>query len=368
MKPGNHATDAMTSLDELVETQLRNLSEKLARPHSLEELEREVTILNELVQSFKFRDELLKRLADDDLPAAPRRQAREAVARHVEIVRQNRRRSSELISKSHRLIEKSERLFARLAIERPMASSSLSHQRNLLLAALPAGEYTSLISRLERVSISMGRIVCHPSEPIRCVYFPETAIFSVVAVMKNGSTVEVGTVGKEGMVGIRVLFGADATPAQTVAQVAGTALRMSVSSLGEVIRSGGSLESLLLLYSQAALTQARQSAACKNFHSVERRLAKWLLTVVDYMESDQVALTQSRIAQVIGSRVAGVSEAASRLQKEGLISYSRGSIKILDRPALEAAACECYQVLRRELEQLYLAYSRLAQETARSEA
>ena len=364
MKEGHYTPDALESLDELVSDHVKSLSEKLARPHGLEELESEIRILNELVQSFKFRDSLLKRLEAEDVPAARREQARQVVARHIEIVRQNRRRSSELISKSHRLIERSGELFAKLAIEKPVTDSSPSTHRNMLLAALPGGEYTRLIPRLERVSISMGRVVRRPGEPIRYVYFPETAVFSIVSTMKNGSSVEVSTVGREGMLGVRTLFGAVATPDQTVVQVTGTALRMSVEAMRDELRSGSSLQGLLLLYSQAALTQARQSAACKNFHSVEKRLANWLLTSDDYVESSEIVLTQNQIAQVIGSRVAGVSEAAGKLQRAGLISYSRGHIRVLNRESLKAAACECYQIIRKELEQLYETYIRIAKETA----
>ena len=363
MKPGYHTPDATEGLDELVSDHVRGLSEKLAHPHSLEDLESEIRILDELVQSFKFRDRLLRRLEAEDMPAARRKQARQAIARHVEIIRQNRQRSSELISKSHRLIERSGQLFAKLAIERPVANSSPPARRNMLLAALPGGEYTRFIPWLERVSISIGRVICRPGEPPMHVYFPETAVFSIVSTMKNGSSVEVGTVGNEGMIGVRVLFGAVATPDQTVVQVSGTALRATVKSMQEEIGSGGSLRGLLLLYSQAALTQARQSAACKLFHSVEKRLARWLLTIGDHTESSDIVLTQSQIAQVIGSRLAGVSEAASKLQRAGLISYSRGRIRVIDRQGLKAAACECYQVMRNEFEQLYETYIRIAQET-----
>lgn len=364
MKPVHYAKEAIGSLDELIGEHVIRLSEKLASPHSLEELEAEITILNELVKSFKFRDELLKRLADDNVPDVRRKQVREALAEHNKIIRHNRQRSQELISKSHQLIEKSGRLFEKLAIERPLLDSPPSNHRNLLLAALPGSQYTGLIPKLERVSLSLSRIVCRPDEPIRYVYFPETAIFSVIATMKNGACVEVGTVGNEGVIGVRVLAGAVATPGETVVQVAGTALRMRTDALLDEIHSGSRLQRLLLIYSQAALTQARQSAACKNFHSVEKRLARWLLTISDYRKSYELVLTQSQIAQVIGSRIAGVSEAASKLQKSGLIRYSRGHIQILDRQALMAAACECYRVMRKELDKLYKDYIRIAQENA----
>lgn len=356
MKPVHHTAEDISGLDELVADRVEKLSEKLARTHTLKDLESEVRILDELIQSFKFRDELLKRLAREGEAVSPRKRAADATAKREEVARRRADLSGELISRSHRLIKESGRLFSKLAIERSLSGSPLAQHRNRLLAALPAGEYVKIIPLLERVSVSLGKVVHRPGEPIRYAYFPETAVFSVVATMKNGATVEVGVVGKEGMLGVRLLSGGNVTPNQTVAEVSGTVLRMREEALREEAASGGPLQKLLLWYSQFVITQSRQSAACKNFHSVESRLARWLLTIQDRTEARELILTQSQMAQAMGSRLAGVSEAASRLQRAQVIRYSRGHIVILDRPALEAAACECYRVLGDELRQLYREY------------
>jgi CRP-like cAMP-binding protein len=349
------------SIDELIEEHVRSLKKLIARQHTFNELEIAIANLYELVQSLKFRNELLSKMIDD-VPTARRKLILETIAAHREVVRKNGKRLSELTSKSHRLIAKSEKLFTKLGIENVRPSSSLPGQRNLLLAALPSVEYSSLIPKLERISILPDKILYHPEAPIEYVYFPETAVLTIVAAMSNGASVEVGLVGAEGMLGVRALFGSVAAPTLAVALVGGTALRMRVHAFRDAIQESELLQELLLKYSHLLLTQVRQSAACTNFHSIERRLARWLLMLRDITSREELILTQSRIAQMMGTRLAGVSEAASRLQRAGLIRYHRGHITIVDRQSLRQASCECYEVIRKQFEQLLRDYVSISRE------
>ena len=224
---------------------------------------------------------------------------------------------------------------------------------NRLLAALPAREFKRLQPHLERVALEFKQILFEVDVPIQHVFFPEDAVISILGVMPDGSAVEVATAGREGMVGLPVFLGSTSAFAQAFAQVPGHAWRMSAGALREHSqRSGGALRALLERYTQALFTQVSQGSACNRLHSLEERCARWLLMTRDRVGADAFPLTQQFLSQMLGVRRAGVSEVASTLQDEGLIRYSRGTLRILDPKGLEASACECYGIIRREFDRL----------------
>ena len=223
---------------------------------------------------------------------------------------------------------------------------------NRLLAALPDDSYQRLVPHLERVSLERDQVIYEPGEPIRHVYFPHQAIVSLVSTMSDGSTVEVGVVGNEGMVGIPVVLGGNTTTTRAFVQVPDGGTRMEATRLNAEFNRGGPLQSLLLRYTQALHTQVSQTAACNRLHKVESRLARWLLSVSDRMQSDQFPLTQEFIAQMLGCRRPGVTEAAGTLSQAGMIRYTRGRITILNREDLAATSCECYGVIKDEYARL----------------
>jgi CRP-like cAMP-binding protein len=219
--------------------------------------------------------------------------------------------------------------------------------KNVLLTALPRNAYLRLLPHLESVSLPIGTILYNSGESIEHVYFPEDALISLVTHMRDGATVEVGLIGSDGMVGIPVLLGDDIAFEAAVVQIGGTALRMTSVAFKGVIKKGGNpLLTRLLLYTRVLMKQVAQTAACNGRHTAEKRLARWLLMCHDRTESDELALTQDFISDMLGLRRAGVSSAAIGLQQEGFIRYSRGRITILKRAGLEAFACECYAAVR----------------------
>lgn len=219
---------------------------------------------------------------------------------------------------------------------------------NRLLSALPAKEYQRLLPDLEDVNLIFADILCEPGERIRHVYFPNDSIVSLLAAVGNHSTLEVGIVGSEGMVGISVFMGVDVSRNQALVQGAGTAMRMKATALRREAQHFGSLHRLLHRYSHSLLTQVSQSAACNRFHRVDARLARWLLMTHDRLGTNEFRLTQVFMSNMLGVRREGVNHAASALQQADLISYSRGIISILDRAGLEAVSCECYQIIKDE--------------------
>jgi CRP-like cAMP-binding protein len=228
-----------------------------------------------------------------------------------------------------------------------------SRPRNRILAALPEPDRARLAASLERVALGPKQVLFDVDKPIEHVYFPEDGVVSVLSVATDGSAVETGTVGYEGIVGLPVFFGADRAPAQAVCQVPGEALRIdSATFRRELERGGGELRSLLGRYAQALFTQLAQSSACNRLHSMRERCARWLLQAHDRVGADEFPLTQQFLSQMLGVRRATVSEVASALQREGLITYEYGRITVRDRRGLEAAACECYAVVRREFDRL----------------
>lgn len=225
-------------------------------------------------------------------------------------------------------------------------------RENQILAALPADEYERLLPVMEDVQLHLGDIISLPDEPIEYVYFPHHSALSVVAMMEDGSEVEVGVIGKEGMFGLPIILGTDSTPLQTIVQLADGATRIKAELFKEELDPGGQLYRLLLSYMQAFFIQTAQTAACHRLHKLDERLARWLLMCHDRCKSDEMALTHEFLAVMLGVRRAGISEAASKLQEAGLIRYHRGHVRIVDRQGLEAVCCECYAVIKREFDRL----------------
>jgi len=237
-----------------------------------------------------------------------------------------------------------------------MPEDPLDHvTQNRLLAALPEDIYTRLRPNLERVPLALGKVIYEANEPLSHVYFPVTAIVSLLYIMENGTSAEIGIVGCDGVVGIAVFMGGDTTPNRAVVQSAGDAIRLELKYFRDEFRRVDELHRLLLLYTQSLLTQMSQTAVCNRLHSVEQQLCRWLLLSHDRLESNELVMTQELIANMLGVRREGVSVAAHRLQDNGLIRYQRGHITIVDRPGLESTVCECYQVVKTECDRL-LAY------------
>jgi CRP-like cAMP-binding protein len=225
--------------------------------------------------------------------------------------------------------------------------------RSRLLAALAPDDRAALEPHLEAVALAVGQVLAEPGEPLAHVYFPETAIFSVIHRMADGAAVEVGTVGNEGLVGLAALLEAEASESQTLAQIPGTAVRLPAAVLVEAVAARPALRRLLHRYTQAYLTQVAQGAACNRLHGIEARCARWLLMTHDRVGgADVFPLTQEFLAIMLGVRRSGVTLAAGALQDAGLIRYRRGGIRVLDRAGLEAAACECYGAVRRQYDRL----------------
>ena len=234
-----------------------------------------------------------------------------------------------------------------------IASQARPPARNRILAALPPEDYERLAPHLEPVALPFNQTIYRPHEPITHVYFPEDAMISIVATTAQGESVEVGVVGREGMTGSSALIGADSsTPNESMVQLANGGLRMRSEVVREEFRRGGALQDLLLRFMQAYTTQVGRSAACNRLHSVEERLARWLLMTHDRAASDELALTQDFLAMMLGCRRAGVTAAAITLQGDGMIRYGRGHITILDRAKLEDFTCECYGIVRAEYDRL----------------
>jgi CRP-like cAMP-binding protein len=215
--------------------------------------------------------------------------------------------------------------------------------KNLILAGLPRKEYASMLPDLEEVALPSGEKLYKSGDAIEHVYFPGEGLVSLVTHMNDGTTVEVGIIGRDGMVGIPVLLGDDIAFEEAVVQIEGSAMRMRSGDFKESLKENHSpLLTQLLLYTRSLMRQVGRTAACNRIHTVEERLSRWLLMCHDRMETDELPLTQEFISNMLGTRRASVGSAATGLQTEGLIRYSRGHIKILDRAGLEDSACECY--------------------------
>jgi len=221
-----------------------------------------------------------------------------------------------------------------------------------LLNALPPADYERLLPDLELVPLGLGSAIYESGKEQEYVYFPSASIVSLLYVMEDGSSAEIAVVGNEGVVGIALFMGGETTPSRAVVQSAGHAYRLKASLLKKEFERGGPLQYLLLRYTQALITQMAQTAVCNRHHSVEQQLCRWLLLSLDRLPSNELTMTQELIANMLGVRREGVTEAAGNLQAAGLIQYSRGKITVTDRPKLEARVCECYAVVKRETDRL----------------
>jgi len=223
---------------------------------------------------------------------------------------------------------------------------------NHLLGALPAHEWSALAPHLELVQLRAEQLLCDSGRRINHVYFPTTAVITLLHTMEDGGSVEVAAIGREGMTGVPVLTGGDTMPTRVQVQAPGFAYRMSASALREHFGRSDFLRRITLLYMQALLTQVAQTAACNRHHPLSKQLCRWLLIQADRTLSDEFRVTQQTIADMLGVRREGVTEAAGKLHDAGLIHHSRGCIKLLDRAALESRACECYGIVKREFDRM----------------
>jgi len=240
---------------------------------------------------------------------------------------------------------------ATLATDTSNGSSS-NPSLNHLLAGLPQAEHARVYPHLEPVRIALGDVLQESDRPMRYVYFPTDCIVSLLNVMEDGSAAEIAIVGNEGVVGVSLFMGGETSPTRAVVQSAGTAYRLKGEFLKDEFFRTGFMQRSLLRYTQALLTQMAQTAVCNRHHTLDQQLCRWLLLSLDRLLTDELVMTQELIANMLGVRREGVTEAAGKLQKAGLISYHRGHIHILDRKGLESRSCECYQVVKREYDRL----------------
>jgi CRP-like cAMP-binding protein len=233
-----------------------------------------------------------------------------------------------------------------LPLARRALALAASQAANNLLAALPRQDYQRMLAEMDPVTLTYGEVLCQPGQRVRQVYFPSDAHVSILVVVESGKALEVGLVGREGMVGIGLALGVEYSSVRALVQGGGTALRMPAGAFLEELARCAPLQRELHRYAYAKLAQARQTAACNRFHPVAARLARWLLMTSDRVRSDHFHLTHEFLADVLGVRRVGVTNAAGDLQRRKLIGYHRGDIAILDRGGLEGASCPCYAIVR----------------------
>jgi CRP-like cAMP-binding protein len=232
------------------------------------------------------------------------------------------------------------------------SSPLLPPTRNRLLAALDAAAFERLAPHLEPAPLALGQVLHQPGTRMRHVYFPTTAIVSLLYVMENGSSAEIAVVGNDGVLGISLFMGGETTPNWAVVQSAGESYRLGTEHLLKEFGLAGDTMHLLLRYTQALITQMAQTAVCNRHHSVDQQLCRWLLLSLDLLPTNELVMTQELIANMLGVRREGVTEAAGKLQAAGLIHYSRGHIHVVDRAGIEARVCECYRVVRQETDRI----------------
>ncbi len=230
-----------------------------------------------------------------------------------------------------------------------MASKSDPRQ-NLLLGALPDAQWKRWLPDLEEIELPLGHVLYEAGGVMKYVYFPTTAIVSLLYVMENGASGEIAVVGSEGMVGVSLFMGGGSTPSRAVVQSAGGGFRLKSDAMKHEFDRGGPVMRLLLRYTQALITQMSQTAVCNRHHTLDQQLCRWLLMSLDRLQGNVLVMTQELIANMLGVRREGVTEGALKLQKAGLISYGRGRISVLDRKGLEKRTCECYEVVKLEYE------------------
>ena len=231
-------------------------------------------------------------------------------------------------------------------------ASALPPKANRLLASMPDADYQALAAHLEPMAMPLGMAVYESGGAQGFVYFPTDSIVSLLYVLENGASTEIAVTGKEGLVGISLFMGGETTPSRAVVQSAGQGYRVRAAVLKKRFEAGGDVQLLLLRFTQALITQMTQTAVCNRHHAVDQQLCRWLLLMLDRLSSGEVRMTQELIANMLGVRREGVTEAAGKLQSAGLIEYSRGRIRVLDRARLESSVCECYAVVKREYDRL----------------
>ncbi len=227
-----------------------------------------------------------------------------------------------------------------------------SPQQNHLLAALPEDVRRRLLPQLKRVDLSLGEVLYEPGDAMTHVYFPIDSIASLLYVMESGASAEVAVVGNEGMIGLALFMGGESTPSRAIVQSAGAAYRLPGQQLKDEFARHGEFQQLLLRYTQALITQMAQTAVCNRHHSIDQQLCRWLLLSLDRLSGNRLVMTQELIANMLGVRREGVTEAAGKLQRLGAIRYARGKITVLDRKMVEQICCECYAVVKRETDRL----------------
>ena len=225
-------------------------------------------------------------------------------------------------------------------------------RQNSLLAALPDAEWARWQTQLEPVDLPLGKVLYESGSKLTHVYFPTTAIVSLLYVMEDGASAEIAVVGHEGIVGISLFMGGETTPSRALVQSAGKGFRLKAKLMLQEFNRAGPALHLLLRYTQALITQMAQTAVCNRHHSLDQQLCRWLLLSLDRLHSSELVMTQELIANMLGVRREGVTEAAGHLQRAGLIRYQRGRISVLDRDGLERRSCECYGVVKREYDRL----------------
>lgn len=232
------------------------------------------------------------------------------------------------------------------------ASPAGDPRQNRLLDALDADTWARLAPSIQPVALPLGTVVYESGVQLGYVYFPTTAIVSLLYVMADGASAEIAVVGNDGIVGIALFMGGESTPSRAVVQSAGGAFRLRSEVMKQEFTRGGQLQHLLLRYTQALITQMAQTAVCNRHHSIDQQLCRWLLMSLDRLQGNELSMTQELIANMLGVRREGVTEAAGKLQADGLIRYSRGHITVVDRAGIERRCCECYQVVKRESDRL----------------
>jgi CRP-like cAMP-binding protein len=237
-------------------------------------------------------------------------------------------------------------------LDKLMSESIHDPRQNYLLAALPLPEQERLYPHLHLVPMRLGSVVYESGVVLRDVYFPTNSIVSMLYVLADGASAEISVVGNEGLIGIALFMGGETTPSRAIVQSAGFAYRLNGQMLKDEFHRNGEVQLLLLRYTQSLITQMAQTAVCNRHHSVDQQLCRWLLLSLDRLDSNQVAMTQELIANMLGVRREGVTDAAGKLEKLGVIRYSRGRITVLDRPKLEELCCECYAVVKKESDRL----------------
>jgi CRP-like cAMP-binding protein len=225
-------------------------------------------------------------------------------------------------------------------------------QQNHILAALPAAERERIFPHLKLVALPLGAVLYEAGDTLRHIYFPTDSIVSLLYVLENGSSAEICVVGNDGVIGVALFMGGETTTSRAIVQSAGSAYRLSGRRLKQEFDRQGETMHILLRYTQALITQMAQTAVCNRHHTVDQQLARWLLLSLDRLQDNKLTMTQELIADMLGVRREGVTDSAGKLQKLGVITYSRGVIQVLDRPRLESLSCECYSVVKKETDRL----------------